>query len=205
SAHSPLHGRDILSDLDNLFGANVPPQCAIRCDPIYSVLENCTTASCLCTTANASNLDDCVDCLVRFQPDRILTGQSVLEEFNSACPSENIPPLTLSTESAIATDSSTSSSNSPASTVLVTLTNPTTSSTPVVQTTSVTSLASTLPDTTQNTDVEIPTTSTASIPSTTSSSTSLSSPNAASRLADACNGLRGVYMGLVAGVVLALA
>ncbi|KAG5649876.1 hypothetical protein H0H81_001679 [Sphagnurus paluster] len=69
------------------------------------LLKTCTTTACLCTTANASLLQDCTVCIVSLTPTAaaIAAGQNVLNEFAAACTGvAGIPSLTLTIPSSTA-------------------------------------------------------------------------------------------------------
>ncbi|KAG6852831.1 hypothetical protein C0991_008704 [Blastosporella zonata] len=157
--------------------------------------ETCTTTACLCTTSNANLLEACVDCIVGIDPVPaiISSAQTVLDDFSQSCAGNSVPSLTVSVTGGVPT-TSTALATGGSTTDFVITTSPSTDTTsaviaPAASTTSIS---------------QITVTAQAAATSSTSSSFAPPSGSGAIGLSVARNGIFGVSVGLVAGVVMGL-
>jgi len=77
-----------------------PGQCASLCNSIATTVTSCTTPACLCTTAIAVSVQDCVNCAVENDPTigEVSSAQSVIDTFENLCSTvAGIPSVTINT------------------------------------------------------------------------------------------------------------
>ncbi|TDL24360.1 hypothetical protein BD410DRAFT_827317 [Rickenella mellea] len=64
---------------------SIPPQCSQPCSAINQTITSCPDLACLCTTAVATQVADCADCIVAISGVPASQEQSIVDQFNNAC------------------------------------------------------------------------------------------------------------------------
>jgi len=75
-------------------------QCASLCTSVSTTVQSCTTPDCLCTTAIAVSVQDCINCAIGNDPSigEVSSAQSIVDSFESLCSSvAGIPSVTINT------------------------------------------------------------------------------------------------------------
>jgi len=77
--------------------STLPAQCQPSCTPIFGVLNTCTDATCLCTSTNGQNLENCMDCLISITETAEAEAQTVIDDYNNECieAGAKVSPLSL--------------------------------------------------------------------------------------------------------------
>jgi len=91
--------------------SDFPAACQSGCTSSLNAVEACTDLSCICTSANLSGVQSCINCIVGTDSSLQSVGQSVLGTYNADCSGQGVPSLTLGGGTGSAAASSTGGSS----------------------------------------------------------------------------------------------